>query len=314
MAYPLMDELMAEGQVPPEILQRMEQARAPQMGWQQAGGPPAQWQEAPSQKMSDVTGGAFAPTVADLYPNPAMAQAFLKSRGYDPNRVQPWQVPLQGNDEKLYRDRAKTQMEAANMNRQLKLLEIQSQRAGETERHNRQIEAAKAAAELRASQAKPLPNPLREGLAEATAASEGMAQQRASFKNAYGDSVILGPMENVLKRWFPSLETMTNTEGQADWWSAMTGIDNIIRHPLFGSAFTTTEKSLWRETSVNPRDSADLIKKNLERRAVVLNRAMKRLVESAGVRYDPDEIEALTGQRPTKSRGNRPPLGQIFKR
>lgn len=315
----MLDELIAQGVVPPEIRTQMESARAPQVGWERAGGgeraPWQGWQEAPTQqKMSDFTGSAFAPTVADLYPDQRMAEAYLKMRGFDPRRVAPWQVPLKGEEEKLYRDRRQAARTEWDANRQAELARQGERRITEMERHNRELERARMATERRAveqANAKPLPNPLREQLTSATQSAEGMQSQIANFRPEYGGNVVMGEMENVLKRWFPTLEAATGTRGQADWWSAMTGLDNIIRHPLFGSAFTSTEKALWKETTITPRDDAQTIEKNLERRAVTLNRAMKRLVESAGVRYDAREIEALTGMRPTTAR-QRPPLDQIL--
>lgn len=139
----------------------------------------------------------------------------------------------------------------------------------------------------------PLSDSSRKDLTEAGQLADQMQQQIKSFKPEFGGSFITGGLENTLKRWFPALENLDDTKGQADWWSAMTGLDNIVRHPLFGSAFTAPERKIWADTSVTPRDDPTFIQKNLERRGVILNRVMNRLANQMSVRHDPREVEAL---------------------
>lgn len=127
----------------------------------------------------------------------------------------------------------------------------------------------------------------------------GQAQQALTqidtFKPDFGGSFIMGDTENALKRMFPVLESLTGTQGQADWWSAMQQLDTLIRHPLFGSAFTPTEKGLWQQMTVSPRDDPAFIRRNVQRRAALLNTGVARAARGASQRYKPEEVLSQTG-------------------
>lgn len=119
---PFLSELLASGQVPPEILQQMEAARDPALaqagggGFVQRGGeaptflqgqPPAPQQapQAPQEsQFSEFKPGPTNPTYADLFAeNPAMGYAYLKAKGM-PRNLYLNQIPLQGPDLKRYQD------------------------------------------------------------------------------------------------------------------------------------------------------------------------------------------------------------------
>jgi hypothetical protein len=142
----------------------------------------------------------------------------------------------------------------------------------------------------------PLSDGARRDLQEATTQRNLMEQQVRSFRNDFGGNFIMGGLENTLKRWFPQLESMSSTSGQADWWSAMANLDNLIRHPLFGSTFTPGETKIWLETTVTPRDDPSFIRDNLRRRGLILDQVLTRMSNSLGVRHNRQEIEEIVKQ------------------
>lgn len=158
----MLDDLVAQGLVPPQVLEQMEAARAPQLGWSRAGGgavaPFETWRERPQEapKMSDFQAGPVVPTVSDLYPDPNMAASYLRHKGIDTNRWQPWQVPLQGDDLKLFREREKDRLQTWQTRKAADLYQQQERRMSEAERHNRAMEAARLAEEKRKLEPKPL--------------------------------------------------------------------------------------------------------------------------------------------------------------
>lgn len=139
----------------------------------------------------------------------------------------------------------------------------------------------------------PMTEGLRRDLRDSTTQADLMQQQIRNFRPQYGGSFIMGGLENTLKRWFPTLEDVGGTKGQADWWSAMTNLDSLIRHPLFGSQFTLPERKIWADTTVSPRDDPSVIRRNLLRRGQVLENVLNRIASSAAVRHDKKEIEEL---------------------
>jgi len=136
--------------------------------------------------------------------------------------------------------------------------------------------------------------------------ADQMFELNETFKGNFGGgnaaTLILGNMENTLKRWVPGLEWATGTEGQSKFWSNLTGLDNLIRHPIFGSAFTITEKELWKDATSSIRDDPKFILANIRRRAVILDTAMTRAARTLAVRHDADEISSAIG-------GDLPPPG-----
>lgn len=127
----------------------------------------------------------------------------------------------------------------------------------------------------------------------------GLAQrgqsQAADFRPEYGGNFIMGDTENTVKRMFPMLENLTNTKGQADWWSAQEALNAFERHPLTGSTFTPTESGLWRQQAAGPRDDEQFIRENVERRAALMSTAIARAARAAAKQYGPDAVLAQTG-------------------
>lgn len=140
----------------------------------------------------------------------------------------------------------------------------------------------------------PISDTFRRELREATTLADTMKKLEKDFRPAYGGNLIMGGLENTLKRWFSPLEDITGTRGQAQWWSVMAGLDNLERHPLFGSAFTKPEQVLWRKYSVTERDDPKFIRESLRNRGIILENVLSRMQRSGSIRHDPREIEEIT--------------------
>lgn len=148
MANGMLQDLIASGQVPPEILQQMEAARDPAVGWVQAGGN-AQVNPATAPRMSgleEFRPGPVNPTYADLYAdNPAMGQAYLKSRNLPPH-LRLNQVPLQGDDRRRFEEFEKRRFEYWKSRKDIEQTELARKRE---ERLAREGSARERAAEAR---------------------------------------------------------------------------------------------------------------------------------------------------------------------
>lgn len=87
------------------------------------------------------------------------------------------------------------------------------------------------------------------------------------------------------------------TPGQRDWWASFRSTDNIIRNKLFGASLTDGEKSAYNETTITPGMNAAEIKKNLQTRLNIAQKAAQRRynrLNAAG--YNPEEVNAVVGE------------------
>lgn len=85
-------------------------------------------------------------------------------------------------------------------------------------------------------------------------------------------------------------------EDQAQWWQDYQTQKNLIRHSLFGSALTATEKAEFDKANINPGMTSTAIEKNLARQRSATERAARKLATSyrkSG--YNADAIEGAVG-------------------
>lgn len=119
---------------------------------------------------------------------------------------------------------------------------------------------------------------------------ENMSRSRNTFKNDYAGKTILGDLSNTIGRVFGD-ET-----GQAQWWQDFDVAQAQARHALFGSALTNTEKAAWEKISINPRMDPEEIRKNLQRRQAIEERAASKLARAyAAGGYSKAQIKELLG-------------------
>lgn len=123
--------------------------------------------------------------------------------------------------------------------------------------------------------------------------AEGIKRVLANFKKGFaGDRLdIIGEAKNFASRNFP----LTDPE-RGQWWQDMQAIENQIRHGIFGSALTATEKASWEKTSVTPGMKPEVIEANLARRSEIIDRALQRMAKTyAAGGYPLEQIEEATG-------------------
>lgn len=95
----------------------------------------------------------------------------------------------------------------------------------------------------------------------------------------------------------------------ANWWQDYQAFKNTIRHALFGSALTATEKAEWEKAIVNPSMDPSLVAKNLERQHAAAQRAASKLANVYVAQgKNPQEIEAALGMS-LEELGVAPPQG-----
>jgi hypothetical protein len=83
---------------------------------------------------------------------------------------------------------------------------------------------------------------------------------------------------------------------QAIWWQKHDRLKNQVRHELFGSALTNTEKTAFDKITVNPALHADVIKANLAEQLTIAKRAAIKIVQAESAKGVPDaQLRAAVG-------------------
>lgn len=138
---------------------------------------------------------------------------------------------------------------------------------------------------------KALPSPAAKDLTEKAEAADATKRFAETFQDGYGGKTVLGDLDNTGRRIFG------DSTNQAQWWQDYAFHRNQIRNKLFGSALTLQEKTEWEKADISPRMDSGQIKKNLERRAEIEDRALNRLIRAnTAAGYNKQQIEELTGR------------------
>lgn len=114
---------------------------------------------------------------------------------------------------------------------------------------------------------------------------------RDGFQDDFAGNTLTGRVENWGQRALG-----TGTPGQADWWANFKTADNIIRNELFGASLTSGEKAAYAETTVEPSMAPSEVKKNLNRRTEIIQKALHRKTGRLHTVYNKEEIEAALGE------------------
>lgn len=113
------------------------------------------------------------------------------------------------------------------------------------------------------------------------------------FQDAYAGNTITGGLENAVQGVYGGF----GTPGQRDWWADFRSTDNIIRNTLFGSALTPGEKQAYEATTISERMDPAEVRKNLERRAGIIEGALQRRVRGLKAnKFDPQAVDAYLGE------------------
>ena len=116
-----------------------------------------------------------------------------------------------------------------------------------------------------------------------------------------------GDFNNWLGRNAPAASE--GDRGRATWWQDYQGYKNKVRHDLFGSALTATERTEFDKAIINPGMSPEAIKANLELQRNAAERAAQKLANAYLAQgYPPEQIEAAIGV-PLADLGIAPPAG-----
>jgi hypothetical protein len=135
-----------------------------------------------------------------------------------------------------------------------------------------QADAAKAEREVaRMQQGAPLDVSDRAALSDGAATLQSFQNLLSTFDPRYGGN-LAGGVENRLQ----GLNSGIGTPGQRNWWADFSRMDAVQRNKLFGASLTATEKAAWEDTTVSPNMSPDEIRRNLMKRAIVVQNALAR--------------------------------------
>lgn len=149
------------------------------------------------------------------------------------------------------------------------------------------------------AQAKSIPNAAAKPVEDAVGNLVALKTSAQSFRPEYGGYTVTGGLTN-------QIQSVANVgpEGQRDWWANFQSTDNLIRNSLFGSALTEGERKAYEATTISPRMAPAQIKKNLVRRASIIEGALNRKKKFFKAnRYDPEAVDALfdTGMVPAEA-------------
>lgn len=138
---------------------------------------------------------------------------------------------------------------------------------------------------------KALPTKLVNDLVEQATITDSTERLLTRFKPEFAGKTIAGEMSNTAGR------ILGDESGQAEWWQDYSLHEATVRNKLFGASLTASEQGQWTKLTVTPRMNSNEVKKNLQRRAEIEQRALDRLTSStAKAGYNKEQIEAVVGR------------------
>lgn len=142
--------------------------------------------------------------------------------------------------------------------------------------------------------AKPITRAVANDLANAGGALDQTEYLINNFRPSFGGykAGTFGDIDNFIKKNLAGDKT-----GAADWWATYQGKANLIRHALFGSALTKTEKAEWDKAAINPGMRPEVIQANLKRQEEAEHRAVAKLGKGWSMTYGKDQVEAFIGRQ-----------------
>lgn len=155
--------------------------------------------------------------------------------------------------------------------------------------------------------ARPLTRPTINDLSAAGTGVSDLGRLSETWNDQYGGfgTSWWGDFNNWAGRNMPGAAPQDRE--RATWWQDYQGYKNTVRHNLFGSALTATERAEFEKAIINPGMSPEAIKANLELQRNAAERAARKLANAYLVQgYPPDQIEAALGI-PLEQLGLTPP-------
>lgn len=152
---------------------------------------------------------------------------------------------------------------------------------------------AEARAKGEAKPAKPLPQNVYKDLSSAGEKYHEFNKLGDTFKKDFAGYVFEGAGDAA--NWTARNLGIGNKDS-AEWWSNYQEQKNQVRHALFGSALTATEKREFDKAAINPGMTPDAIKRNLTRQKEASTRAAQKVAAFRISQGDsPEAIEAAMG-------------------
>ncbi len=118
-----------------------------------------------------------------------------------------------------------------------------------------------------------LPPKQRQELTDKTTALDRYTKLIRSFKPEYAGKVMLGPtMTDIHAR-------LGTDKERVNWWKEFFPLDAVLRHELFGAAFTKTETKVYDRITINENLDPEIVISTLNTRMNVLKNVFDREVE-----------------------------------
>lgn len=98
------------------------------------------------------------------------------------------------------------------------------------------------------------------------------------------------PAANLAARFTPQL-IGEESKDAARWWSEYQRFhEAVLRHELFGAALTGTEKQNWKDMTISPNMTDEMIQDRLERQKTFLDNKARNYIETQAASNMPDEL------------------------
>lgn len=328
MANGMFEELLASGQVPPEILQQMEAARDPRAARMRSGGfvqrgneppmaIPGMMPQQPSQvdpatapqmgQFQEFRPGPVNPTYADLYAdNPEMGQAYLRSRGV-PGHLQLGQVPLQGEDRKRYEDAEKRRFDYWKSRKDIEAAELARKREARLAAEGAARDKAADARMKRLEEGRPLTTvelrDVRKDIENMDSANLALTLlEGKNVKGMVGDKEATG-----WKGFVPDVILQRADPMGVDTRAALSNIGSLRAQERSGGAIPAHEWERIKGFIPTDTDDSRTARKKLRQFLDEYRRALRATMSTFEGRKIPQGL-----RKEIEGRAGRPPLGEIF--
>lgn len=155
-----------------------------------------------------------------------------------------------------------------------------------------------ATAGMRESGGKPLPF----GAAQKLSTQAGSLDALNSLGNSFDPRFVGRPVTAGLG--VLAADLTGGDRELSDWWKQYNGTIAGVRHNLFGSAFTDSERKEFNKLVISPRTNEAVARDYLARQQAIVETALGRVARSAAVGYGNDAVEAAIGRNPATLRNN----------
>lgn len=124
--------------------------------------------------------------------------------------------------------------------------------------------------------------------------ANGFGDLVESFKPEFAGTAGLAPLENTLGKYQP-LGIGKSYGDQSNWWQNYNDRKNMIRHELFGSALTASEKAAFDAANINEGMEPSEINRRLRQQHASVVKAYNKLKNNMGRgKYDVSGFEDIT--------------------